>query len=695
MLQALLRPYAQVLFSRSLVTGAFVAAAIAVRPALFLLTVLALLSAALVTALFGLGLEAVRNGGAGCMAVLTTLALPAFAPQGGSPILLVALGTVFAVLFFAALQVFFSSFSLPAHALPFVAATWIVHLAARLMPAGGNFAGFLEPSSILPDWARAVSWLDLPAILVFGQGRLTGLFVLLALAVHSRIALLLAAVGALTALGVQHVFRPGVPASMLDTIAGFNAMLAAMAIGGMWFVPQPSAIALAGAAAAITAMTSYALSSVLAPFSLPVISLPFVLTVLLLLAATRLREHDRWPRSALPASHPEEVLARHLTHLRRFGNLPWLPFRLPFRGEWFVSQGHDGPHTHQGLWRHGLDFEGAGLDGKAYRGAGTELHDYLCYGLPVVAAGAGMVALVENGVVDNRIGEIDLHNRWGNAVVICHGTALFSVYAHLQAKSIKVKVGDVVPPGMEIGRCGNSGRSPTPHLHFQVQRDKHLGSPTVGFDFGDVIVRRDGVSEMGTHLVPDQGASVRPIQRDETLGRLFSFTNGTSYALRAEPGGATEITRVEIDLRGARCLQSPLGKLYFDVYENGLVFTNYTGAPDSLLRFLLFAAARVPFDAAAELTWTDSLSRRLLLPRFLRGLSDLLSVVLPDVGRIDVVYRMKRDVGRITLQGVSPQWTAQSSLDLNGGDHTIEVIHRGRKTAVAVRKLKPKEEGIA
>jgi murein DD-endopeptidase MepM/ murein hydrolase activator NlpD len=548
------------------------------------------------------------------------------------------------------------------------------------MPAGGSFAEFFQPWRILPDWAQAPSWLDLPAILVFGQGRLAGLLVSFAIAVHSRIALLLAAVGALTALGVQHVFRPGMPTSGLDTIAAFNAMLAAMAIGGMWFVPQPSAIVLSGAAAVLAALTSYALSSVLAPFSLPVISLPFVLTVLLLLTAARLRERDRWPRSAVPASHPEEVLARHLTHLRRFGNLPWLPFRLPFRGEWFVSQGHDGLHTHQGLWRHGLDFEGAGPDGRAYRGAGRELRDYVCYGLPVVAAGAGLVALVEDGVVDNRIGEIDLHSNWGNAVVISHGAALFSVYAHLQARSIKVKVGDVVTPGMDIGRCGNSGRSPTPHLHFQVQRAKHLGSPTIAFDFGDVIVRRDGVSEMGTHLVPDQGSSVRPIQRDESLARLFTFIPGASYELRAKPGGAAEIARVEIDLRGARYLQSALGKLYFDAYENGLVLTSYAGAPGSLLRFLLFTAARVPFDAAAELTWTDSLPRRLLLPRFLRGLSDLLSVVvrLAVQGmRNDLVAGGKQVLQIVLAHAIVQCRTIDAQRAGGVGDVALSAFHRG------------------
>ncbi|HEX7597526.1 MAG TPA: urea transporter, partial [Polyangia bacterium] len=576
-LQVLLRPYGQILLSRSLLTGALLASAIAVRPGLFWLTLLALLVSALFTLLFGLGLETLRGGGAGCIAVLTALGLAAFAPEGGSPVLLVMLGSVFAVLYFAAFQVVFASLALPTHALPFVAATWTVHLAARMMPAGRSFAEFFQAWDIVPHWAPAASWLDLPAFLVFGHGPLTGLLVLLAIALHSRISLLLTGVGALAALAVQQVFRPGLPTSLPDTLAALNAMLAAMAIGGVWFVPQLSAMALAGGAAVIAATVSYTLVALLAPFFLPVVSLPFVLTVVLILAAARIREHDRWPRSTVPASHPEEALARHLTHLRRFGNLPWLPFRLPFLGEWFVSQGHDGAYTHQGLWRHGLDFEGAGPDGRSYRSEGRELRDYYCYGLPVVAAGAGNVALVEDGVPDNRIGEVDLHKNWGNAVVISHGPALCSVYAHLQPKSIKVKVGDVVTPGMEIGRCGSSGRSPTPHLHFQVQRSKHLGSPTVAFYFGDVIVRRDGISEMGTHLVPKEGSTIRPIQRDESLAHPFSFTPGTAYVLRAQPSDKQEIARVEIDLGGAQYLQSPLGKLYFDNYENGLVLTGYTG----------------------------------------------------------------------------------------------------------------------
>lgn len=687
MVASLLRPYGQILLSRNLVTGALVAAAIALVPSLFLLTLLAIAVASLAAWLFGLGAETIQEGGPGCIAVLTTLALALFAPGGGSPVVLVVLGAVLSVLFLASFQAMLSSLSLPTLALPFVAATWVVHLAARLLPAGAPFSDYLQPWSFLPDWVHAATILDLPAILLFQHGLLAGLLVLLALAVHSRISLLLAVLGAGIALATQAWLRPGQLAETADTIAAFNAMLVAMAIGGVWFVPQPSAILLAAAAAMISAVATYALFPVLAGTSLPVVSLPFVLTVLLVLLAARMRQHDRRPRSTIPGANPEESLAAHLVHLRRFGNLPWLPFRLPFRGEWLVSQGHDGKHTHQGLWRHGLDFEGIAAGGKAFQGEGKEPRDYACYGLPVVAAGSGTVALVEDGIPDNRIGEINPQDNWGNAVVIAHGPALFSVYAHLQAKSLRVKVGDVVTPGMEIGRCGSSGRSPMPHLHFQIQRSKHLGSPTIAFEFGDVILRRDETSRLGTHLVPDEGSTVRPVQRDDNLARALTFVPGVTYVLEATPGNRQELAQVEVDLRGRRSLCSPLGRLYFDAYDSALVLTGFEGAPRSLLRYLLLSSARVPFDSASEIAWTDSLPRRLLLPGVFRAIADLSSVVVPDIGRIDVEYRLKRDTGRVILSGTSPHWSAETTINLSDGAQSISIDHRGTNTVLTLRKL--------
>ena len=102
-LEALLRPYAQIVFSRDLRVGALVFAAIASFPMLAAATLVAIAVAAAVVAIFGLGRERVREGGLACTAVLTTLAIGVFDPGAGHPAALVVVGAVLAVLLTASL----------------------------------------------------------------------------------------------------------------------------------------------------------------------------------------------------------------------------------------------------------------------------------------------------------------------------------------------------------------------------------------------------------------------------------------------------------------------------------------------------------------------------------------------------------------------------------------------------------------
>ncbi|MEV3852999.1 M23 family metallopeptidase [Streptomyces sp. NPDC050095] len=56
----------------------------------------------------------------------------------------------------------------------------------------------------------------------------------------------------------------------------------------------------------------------------------------------------------------------------------------------------------------------------------------------------------------------------GNHVVLDLGDGVHAVYAHVQRGSLTVRAGDRVRPGQLIARCGNSGNSTEPHLHFQL-----------------------------------------------------------------------------------------------------------------------------------------------------------------------------------------------------------------------------------
>jgi murein DD-endopeptidase MepM/ murein hydrolase activator NlpD len=528
---------------------------------------------------------------------------------------------------------------------------------------------------------------------VFLHGAVTGLLMLSAVASYSRIGLLLAGIGALVAAGVRATLRIDVPWSAIDLTASFNAMLVAMALGGVWFVPHPTSLALAAAGAAVSCVLTYALVPVAGLFALPVLSLPFVATTHLFLTAARVRERDRWPHSAPEADRPEEALALHLMRARRFGQAGRLPFRLPFRGTWMVTQGHDGSHTHKGPWRYALDFEGRAADGRAFDHDGSELRHYRCYALPVLAAAPGIVDEVIDGVPDNPPGQLDTRQNWGNAVVISHGAGLFSVYAHLQPRSIRVRRGDGVVAGAQIGRCGNSGRSSVPHLHFQVQRGAPLGSETVSAEFGDVVVRLDGISRLVHHSAPAEGDVLRPVSRDEAVARVLALPPGTAWIFSAGAGGARERAVVEVDLWGRHVLRSESVRMYFEPYDAGLVVTAFEGRADSLMRHMVLSLSRVTFDQESELVWSDRLPRRLFLPRWTWAAADLAAAIAPRVADITMTYRSRRTESRLVIDGSAGRFSTRATIDLGEGSHRFELIRDHHHTAVELSRERSQSEG--
>ncbi|MCX4970433.1 M23 family metallopeptidase [Streptomyces sp. NBC_00654] len=62
----------------------------------------------------------------------------------------------------------------------------------------------------------------------------------------------------------------------------------------------------------------------------------------------------------------------------------------------------------------------------------------------------------------------------GNHVVLDLGEGVFALYAHVRRGSLQVKAGDTVRAGQQLARCGNSGNSTEPHVHFQLMDDPDL-----------------------------------------------------------------------------------------------------------------------------------------------------------------------------------------------------------------------------
>ena len=73
-------------------------------------------------------------------------------------------------------------------------------------------------------------------------------------------------------------------------------------------------------------------------------------------------------------------------------------------------------------------------------------------------------------------GGVVIHADWmggyGNAVIIDHGNGISTLYAH--NSQLLVDEGQTVAKGQTMARCGSTGYSTGPHLHFEVRQN---GSP--------------------------------------------------------------------------------------------------------------------------------------------------------------------------------------------------------------------------
>jgi murein DD-endopeptidase MepM/ murein hydrolase activator NlpD len=168
-------------------------------------------------------------------------------------------------------------------------------------------------------------------------------------------------------------------------------------------------------------------------------------------------------------------------------------FIWPLKGTWFAAVG---PTMHTGhRWgrfeEFAFDIAKIGEGDITYRGDGQKFSDYYAYGADVLAAADGTVADIANDAPEDanflrHVGESDdaygarveddqgallvkgERAIGGNFVIIDHGNGEYSLYAHLQPGSVRVKPGDVVKQGQPIAKLGSSGNSTEPHLHFQV-----------------------------------------------------------------------------------------------------------------------------------------------------------------------------------------------------------------------------------
>lgn len=188
---------------------------------------------------------------------------------------------------------------------------------------------------------------------------------------------------------------------------------------------------------------------------------------------------------------------------------------LPFKGSWLVFWGgdtkelnyhHDVPNQ-----RFAFDLLGVDASGKTRHGMNNRNEDYFAFGREVLAPADGTVIEIIDGVRDNAPGSMNPFSALGNCVVLQHREDEVSVMAHFQQGSLQVKAGDKVKRGQVLGRCGNSGNSSEPHIHYHLQHSPviqdGLGIKPV---FQKVVVTKSGQGESKERYSPSKGEIISP-----------------------------------------------------------------------------------------------------------------------------------------------------------------------------------------
>jgi len=106
----------------------------------------------------------------------------------------------------------------------------------------------------------------------------------------------------------------------------------------------------------------------------------------------------------------------------------------------------------------------------------TKFHEGVDFSAPIgteiYATGDGVVISAERS-----------KGGYGNQIIIDHGFGYKTMYAHMQA--FKVRAGEQVKRGQVIGAIGSTGKSTSPHLHYEVWKSSRSVNP-INYFFNDV-----------------------------------------------------------------------------------------------------------------------------------------------------------------------------------------------------------------
>jgi len=637
--ESIFNAYSLIYFCRNSRLGGILLAATFISPTFGLFGLAGTITAFAATKMLDFPASRIRSGELLCNSLISSMGLAYVTNQQNlSVYLLMILLPVTAiaamVLSVALTQVMLRLFGMGAYSLPFVIVTifnYLLMYSFTATPVIGAPPPSLLPEisflpSILTEWFLAFSAaLFIPNVVV-------GMIACFAVFIHSPLQIALGMFGFLVGYGFLQL--TGLNASAFGAgWMGTNYLYCGMGLGGVYFITSKSSLLLAGFGAILSTLIAIGMRTFLRSYNIPPLSFPFLIVLFMFTYALRQRSRFLWLfESPYLDGSPEQNVLRFLTNLKRFPNFYTPTLSLPFLGCRVVTQGFNGDYTHKSLWCHALDFEILDESGKPHPDQRTKLEDAYTYGTAILSPCDGVVISVVSDVVDNELGEENLLQNWGNLVVVLNDLGWYVLLSHFKRDGIIVYKNQRVTRGQLLGYCGNSGRSPLPHLHLQVQAAWFPGATTIPFRIRNFISHHASGETVLTTGIPREGDLISPLQIDPDLIACFSGQIGTSIRYRIEKAGKT------IAWETIRTISLGWGEISYRSVEHGArlsasisdeTYISHTleNSSASILRLFSLGLGSVPFSKNRSIMWEDYAACRHWISPVNVILSDLLQPI--------------------------------------------------------------------
>jgi urea transporter len=298
---ALLRGTGQVMFQNNPLTGLLFLVGIFINsPKLGGCGLLGLAASTLAAWVLGVDRSLVRAGLFGFNGILVGIGLAFFLEFDLLLAVYIVIGGVVSTVVMMALANLLAPLDMPALTAPFVLTAWLmlfaVYQLGHLNPTVLIAPSALNPQAVVQTQLRELvtgsggfTLANLAQALFRGVGEvmfqdnlITGLVFLIAIAVNSRISAAFAALG--SAIGMLVALAFGANGfAVYHGLYGFNAVLSAIALGGVFYVLTWRSAVYALFAAAFSVFAFAGIAVLLAPIGMPALTAPFVLTTWLFL----------------------------------------------------------------------------------------------------------------------------------------------------------------------------------------------------------------------------------------------------------------------------------------------------------------------------------------------------------------------------------------------------------------------------